>query len=354
MTRTISVAMATYNGARYLPEQLDSLAAQTCRPLELVVSDDGSTDATMEIVEAFAERAPFPVQLERNRRRLGFADNFLCAAQRCRGEWIAFCDQDDVWLPHRLADATQAIGTGDEDLMMVVQAAELADRALEPLGRRLPDIPRRRIRARNSHYGFWVRPGFSLTVRARMLHELSWSAQPPNYFPGHVRQSHDKWCCMLANALGNVVYLPETAAVFRRHEAAATGLYGRRGVRGSVDCALKTGQAHYAFLSTVASESAACLRRLSEESPDPVWSARLKEGAALFDRLSDVQTERAALYSSQSTAARLRHLSRLLRRGGYFGHPFVCMPLRALAKDLVICFIRPWIQASAPGSLEPR
>ena len=353
MTRTISVAMATYNGARYLPEQLDSLAAQTCRPLELVVSDDGSTDATMEIVEAFAERAPFPVQLERNRRRLGFSDNFLCAAQRCRGEWIAFCDQDDVWLPHRLADATQAIGTGDEDLMMVVQAAELADCALEPSGRRLPDIPRHRIKARNSHYGFWVKPGFCLTVRARMLHELPWTARPPNYFPGHPWQSHDKWCCMLANALGNVVYLPETAAVFRRHEAAATGLYGRRGVRGSLDCAVRTGQTHYAFLSMVAAESAACLRRLSGDAPDPVWSVRLEEAADLFDRLSDVQNDRAALYAGRRATVRFRQLSRILHRGGYFGYPFVRMPPRALAKDLVVCLAGPWVQPSPRGNLEP-
>jgi glycosyltransferase involved in cell wall biosynthesis len=79
----ISVAMATYNGASYLREQLDSLAAQTRRPAELVVGDDGSDDETPQILNAFSETAPFPVRLLGREERRGFADNFLRIAAAC-------------------------------------------------------------------------------------------------------------------------------------------------------------------------------------------------------------------------------------------------------------------------------
>src|SRR5690349_6672659 len=71
----VSIAMATYNGARYIGEQLDDLARQTQPPAELVVSDDSSSDGTLAIVERFASKAPFPVRIHSNPRRLGYREN---------------------------------------------------------------------------------------------------------------------------------------------------------------------------------------------------------------------------------------------------------------------------------------
>src|SRR6185503_1146688 len=76
----VSVVLATYNGERFLEPLLESLARQTIPPRELVVGDDGSTDRTVEIVSTFGDRAPFPVSVTSNRRRLGFSDNFLTLA----------------------------------------------------------------------------------------------------------------------------------------------------------------------------------------------------------------------------------------------------------------------------------
>src|SRR5688572_21775594 len=113
MPLDVSIALASYNGAKYIGQQLQSLADQTKPPLEVVVSDDGSTDGTPQVVERFAARAPFPVILLEQKARLGFADNFLAAAQACSGKAIAFCDHDDVWLPEKLATAeTAMLSTG--------------------------------------------------------------------------------------------------------------------------------------------------------------------------------------------------------------------------------------------------
>jgi glycosyltransferase involved in cell wall biosynthesis len=99
----LSVVLCTYNGERYLPAQLESLAGQTRLPDELIVQDDGSTDATARIVRDFARSARFDVRLFENPARLGVTGNFASALRRATGDLLTVCDQDDVWLPEKLA-----------------------------------------------------------------------------------------------------------------------------------------------------------------------------------------------------------------------------------------------------------
>src|SRR3954454_9678676 len=95
----VSVALASYNGARFIDEQLASLAAQTRPPDELVVCDDGSTDDTLDHVERFAATAPFEVRIVRNAENLGFSGNFQRVLALVRGDIVFICDQDDIWYP---------------------------------------------------------------------------------------------------------------------------------------------------------------------------------------------------------------------------------------------------------------
>jgi glycosyltransferase involved in cell wall biosynthesis len=81
----ISIALATFNGARFLKDQLASLVEQTFLPAELVVTDDGSTDETLAILEWFSHVAPFHVSVHLNHQRLGYGMNFLKAASLCSG-----------------------------------------------------------------------------------------------------------------------------------------------------------------------------------------------------------------------------------------------------------------------------
>ena len=100
--KTISIAMATFNGERFIRKQLESLAKQTLSPFELVITDDGSTDSTLAIIDEFARQAPFPVRLYRNPTQLGYVQNFMHCAHLCKGELIAFSDQDDIWDDRKL------------------------------------------------------------------------------------------------------------------------------------------------------------------------------------------------------------------------------------------------------------
>lgn len=94
--------MTTYNGGAYVREQLESFAAQTRAPDELIVCDDVSSDDTIAQVEAFARRAPFEVRVERNPTNLTTTPNFAKAIGLCTGDVILLSDQDDVWMPEKL------------------------------------------------------------------------------------------------------------------------------------------------------------------------------------------------------------------------------------------------------------
>lgn len=96
----ISICMATYNGAKYLKKQLESIAALTYPNIELIVSDDGSTDSTLKLLQDF--KPNFPYQILRNSGRHGVVGNFLSAISRARGKYIAMADQDDIWEPRKL------------------------------------------------------------------------------------------------------------------------------------------------------------------------------------------------------------------------------------------------------------
>lgn len=98
----VSIAMTTYNGAKYLQEQLDSFVIQSSMPHELIVCDDGSTDSTIEILETFRQHAPFIVHIHRNEANLGFTKNFEKALSKCTGDLIFLSDQDDIWYPNKI------------------------------------------------------------------------------------------------------------------------------------------------------------------------------------------------------------------------------------------------------------
>ena len=202
--------MATFNGAKYLADQLDSLLGQTHRPHELVVCDDCSSDRTPEIVLSFAREAPFPVHLHRNTVRLGASENFLQAAKLCRGEWISFCDQDDVWLPAKLQTLTEAIGRSP-GVLMACHRAMVVDDDLKCTGRVIGVHTGVAEKLLQSPYHTWrCAYGFTQTFRRELTNELPTQSR--------AFEPHDQWTFLLACAIGQVLLLPDVLALYRRHE----------------------------------------------------------------------------------------------------------------------------------------
>ena len=218
MAGKFSVAMCTYNGARYLPEQLESIAGQTRPPDELVVCDDRSTDETVRVVEGFASAAPFPVRLHVNARKLGSTQNFARAIGLCSGELIALSDQDDVWEPGKLAkleaEFTRRPGVG-----LVFSDAEVVDEGLRPLGRRLWekvgfDRRMRRLvsagRALDVLLPGWTVTGATMAFRTA-YRELFLE------IPEDLGMIHDAWIALVVAAVSDVAFIEERLVKYRQH-----------------------------------------------------------------------------------------------------------------------------------------
>ena len=113
----LSVALCTYNGARFLAAQLASIARQTRLPDEMVICDDGSQDSTCLLIDDFRASAPFPTRVYCHSGNMGVVSSFLGTIRLCSGDLIALCDQDDIWKSDKLARAHAAIEGGDDPLM---------------------------------------------------------------------------------------------------------------------------------------------------------------------------------------------------------------------------------------------
>jgi len=128
----ISIALCTWNGSAFLQEQLQSLAAQTLAPSELVIHDDCSSDDSVEIAQKFANGAPFRVRVRRNARNLGIRENFSDCIGACAGRIIALSDQDDVWMPDKLERLCRSLNE-NPGAAFVFSDALLVDRDLRPM-----------------------------------------------------------------------------------------------------------------------------------------------------------------------------------------------------------------------------
>ena len=208
----ISIAMATYNGSKYLVEQLDSLAAQTLTPYELIVTDDGSTDSTLEILDEFTRRAPFPVHIHRNEQRLGYRDNFLKAARLCGGELIAFCDQDDVWMPDKLLCVAQAFA--DDKLLLVLHDALAVTEQLKTITY---------IRTPDYAMPFSVQFGFTMVFRANLPYGINIDRPPCERDAKGAPLAHDQWISFLAHSLGRCRVIRKPLVLYRQHDANTCG-----------------------------------------------------------------------------------------------------------------------------------
>ncbi|TFI59898.1 glycosyltransferase [Sphingomonas parva] len=135
---SISIAMASYQGASFIEAQLESFAQQTLLPDEVVICDDGSSDGTGDVVARFAKDAPFAIRFQPNPERLGYTRNFERALTLCNGSLIFISDQDDVWLPEKLATVVAAFEAHPRARVVVndqiITDREMVDTGITKLG----------------------------------------------------------------------------------------------------------------------------------------------------------------------------------------------------------------------------
>lgn len=290
MSGSFSVAMCTYNGARFLGAQLASVAAQTRAPGELVVCDDRSTDETARVVRDFAATAPFPVRLHVNEANLGSTKNFERAVSLCEGEFIALADQDDVWLPRKLARLEDEFAR-DASALVVFSDAGIVDEESRPAGQGLWDsvgVGREELaRIERGHgIGDLLRgatvTGATAAVRAS-LREL---ALP---FPTDLQLIHDGWMSLLAACVGDVRPVAEQLVLYRRHGSQQVGPLARPESEGGMR-------------AVVAGETRGALSRANP------YDSTLAVARAARDRLADARARDLTLTKSAQAARSIQEL----------------------------------------------
>lgn len=199
----LSIALATYNGEAYLQEQLDSLLAQTVQPDEVVISDDRSTDRTIDIAKEFQKRAPFDVIVHQNEQQKGFIMNFDKALSLTSGDLVFLCDQDDVWFEHKL-ETIRDTAIKHPEYSVYMNDALLTDGQLN----------RTNLTVQQQILGLG-RPltqfitGCCAAIRRNHLNRMM---PIPKDYP-----SHDGWIINHADALEEKKVIPKVLQLYRRH-----------------------------------------------------------------------------------------------------------------------------------------
>lgn len=127
----ISVVLCTYNGGKFVAQQIESIVNQSITPDELIISDDGSSDSTVDIVGDFARNYPATIRFFQSDKNLGFIKNYEKAVSLAEGEIIFLSDQDDVWFEHKIEYMLQPF-IDRKDVGLVYSDAVITNSELEP------------------------------------------------------------------------------------------------------------------------------------------------------------------------------------------------------------------------------
>lgn len=204
----ISVVMATYNGGRYLDKQLDSIMAQTYPIYELIVQDDGSTDNTLSILDRYAKQNAMMRVYANTSGCHGVNGNFFSAMARAEGDYIAICDQDDLWECDKLRLQAEAIG--EKAMCTGFSVPFSSDGFPAKADMRIPNLHL----IRNTYLS--QIPGHTMLFRKELLGYLKGGAEMPLYY--------DWQLACVASAMESVVFVNRTLVHFRRHAGAATAV----------------------------------------------------------------------------------------------------------------------------------
>ena len=201
----VSIAMTSYNGEKYILEQLISFTKQSVLPDELVICDDNSQDNTVQILKEFAKTAPFETKIIVNNPGLGFAQNFSKALANTTGDLVFLCDQDDVWFEKRIETYLKYY-KNQPNAQLFKSNASCTDSKLNETNITLFDVA-----GKNGHNRFNAIEGCLLAIKRNLLDII---LPIPNGLP------HDYWINHICRNLNLTCPIDEVLMFYRRHENA--------------------------------------------------------------------------------------------------------------------------------------
>ena len=224
---TVSVALCTYNGAIYLREQLESISCQTYPISEIIISDDGSTDATSDIVKIFSEQANIPIKYIQGPNNIGVTKNFERAISNCQNEIIFLADQDDIWESDKVQNTIDAFeanldcGYAFSDASLITPTGEAKSHTLwDIIG--FSGIRRKTfefdeqvpVLLKNGNFVYGMALAFRAKYRDILLPIVSTSGEC----------THDTWIATLLSAAGyRGITIPAPLVRYRQHASQVVG-----------------------------------------------------------------------------------------------------------------------------------
>ena len=211
----ISVALCTYNGELYIEQQLKSIIRQSHHVNEIVISDDGSTDSTLEIIESLAKKVrDVEFKIFKHGKPVGPAKNFWECIKKCTGEIIFTCDQDDVWVNDKVELMLEHF---KDDVVLVFSDAVLVDQDLNDLHDSLWNTINFKGDEKNLFSIFLNRnvvTGATMAIKKNIVNETT--AVPDGFL-------HDQWIAINALRFGKIVAVKEKLIYYRQHSQNVVG-----------------------------------------------------------------------------------------------------------------------------------
>lgn len=208
----MNILISTYNGERFIEQQLDSILKQRDVQFKIYIRDDGSTDHTVEVIKQYQKQHSLETQLELYEgENIGFCPSFFALLHKASdGDYWAFCDQDDVWYPDKLVKAKRWLDAHDEKIPLLYHSGVVfGDSTLQLMSNYenpCPDFNFQKSITSNIFYGF-------ASVVNRAMYEKLLCADPQ-----HIKY-HDWFMAMIVTAFGRYHFSNDVQAVHRLHES---------------------------------------------------------------------------------------------------------------------------------------
>ena len=214
MREKISVAIATYNGEKYIEEQLETVLKNLSEEDEVIISDDGSTDNTLKLVESFKDPRIFTVKGPGQ----GVKKNFENAIRHCSGKYIFLCDQDDIWSDKKVETVLSHFSTPDVKLVVhnCTLISETGGKLMDSYFEYRHSGPGRfKNFMKNTYMGCCM--AFDAELKDKILP-----------IPTDI-EMHDQWIGLIAERYGKSVFIDDKLILYRRHEENASDCFNHYG-----------------------------------------------------------------------------------------------------------------------------
>lgn len=212
----VDVILATYNGEKFLSQQLESLLNQTYQDFRILIRDDGSTDSTIDIIKEFTKRYPEKITEVVDDKKCGSSvRNFFELLGHTKSDYVMFCDQDDYWLPNKIEVSVNSIQSAENKYG--IDTALLAYGNYDVVDEKLQNIPidRSTLQLDVDNISLSKLLVQNYVTGCLIIINKNLAGLLGCYDEGIIM--HDWWAALVASAMGKIVHIPETLMLYRQH-----------------------------------------------------------------------------------------------------------------------------------------